>query len=122
MKKLSLTALLSAALMSLALVSAPAHADDDRRGHRAQSHQSHGHSNVHRGHGHGHDARHHAPSRHPAHAAREHRRAQMERHRHMQRQQQRHASRHGYHQVRHDRDGDGVPNRYDRRPNNPYRY
>ena len=22
----------------------------------------------------------------------------------------------------HDRDGDGVPNRYDRRPNNPYRY
>lgn len=21
-----------------------------------------------------------------------------------------------------DRDGDGVPNRYDRRPNNPYRY
>lgn len=23
---------------------------------------------------------------------------------------------------RHDRDGDGVPNRYDHRPNNPYRY
>jgi hypothetical protein len=22
----------------------------------------------------------------------------------------------------HDRDGDGVPNRYDRRPDNPYRY
>lgn len=21
-----------------------------------------------------------------------------------------------------DRDGDGIPNRYDRRPNNPYRY
>ena len=27
----------------------------------------------------------------------------------------------GYHQRR-DRDGDGVPNRFDRRPNNPYRY
>lgn len=25
-------------------------------------------------------------------------------------------------QRRHDRDGDGVPNRYDRAPNNPYRY
>jgi hypothetical protein len=24
--------------------------------------------------------------------------------------------------YRHDRDGDGVPNRYDRQPNNPYRY
>ncbi len=24
--------------------------------------------------------------------------------------------------TRFDRDGDGVPNRYDRRPNNPYRY
>ena len=31
---------------------------------------------------------------------------------------------HGYHQPRYyrDRDGDGVPNRFDRRPNNPYRY
>ncbi|RYZ53612.1 hypothetical protein [Noviherbaspirillum suwonense] len=31
---------------------------------------------------------------------------------------------HGHHHGgRHwDRDGDGVPNRYDRRPNNPYRY
>lgn len=31
----------------------------------------------------------------------------------------------GYHRQggwRRDRDGDGVPNRYDRRPNNPYRY
>lgn len=31
----------------------------------------------------------------------------------------------GQHQhrgVRRDRDGDGVPNRFDRRPNNPYRY
>lgn len=34
---------------------------------------------------------------------------------------------HGYghgprhHSPRHDRDGDGVPNRYDSRPNNPYR-
>ena len=27
----------------------------------------------------------------------------------------------GYYGYR-DRDGDGVPNRYDRRPNNPYRY
>ncbi len=26
----------------------------------------------------------------------------------------------GYHNR--DRDGDGVPNRYDARPNNPYRY
>ncbi|RJF95801.1 hypothetical protein [Noviherbaspirillum saxi] len=26
------------------------------------------------------------------------------------------------HSYRRDRDGDGVPNRYDRRPNNPYRY
>ncbi len=25
------------------------------------------------------------------------------------------------HYIRRDRDGDGVPNRYDRRPNNPYR-
>lgn len=34
--------------------------------------------------------------------------------------------RHGRHHHaaygRHDRDGDGVPNRYDRRPHNPYRY
>ncbi|MES2535239.1 MAG: hypothetical protein V4632_05130 [Pseudomonadota bacterium] len=29
--------------------------------------------------------------------------------------------RHGYRGGR-DRDGDGVPNRYDSRPNNPYRY
>jgi hypothetical protein len=29
--------------------------------------------------------------------------------------------RHGYRGYR-DRDGDGVPNRFDRRPNNPYRY
>ena len=28
----------------------------------------------------------------------------------------------GYRGARWDRDGDGVPNRYDRRPNNPYRY
>ena len=27
-----------------------------------------------------------------------------------------------YRGARLDRDGDGVPNRYDRRPNNPYRY
>lgn len=35
-----------------------------------------------------------------------------------------HHKRHDNHYVapRHDRDGDGVPNRYDRRPNNPYRY
>jgi hypothetical protein len=24
--------------------------------------------------------------------------------------------------TRHDRDGDGVPNRFDARPNNPYRH
>ncbi len=29
--------------------------------------------------------------------------------------------RHGHMSPRRDRDGDGVPNRYDRRPNNPYR-
>ncbi len=28
----------------------------------------------------------------------------------------------GYHATRWDRDGDGVPNRHDRRPHNPYRY
>jgi len=28
----------------------------------------------------------------------------------------------GYGAARWDRDGDGVPNRHDRRPNNPYRY
>jgi hypothetical protein len=28
---------------------------------------------------------------------------------------------HSYRGWRHDRDGDGVPNRFDRRPNNPYR-
>jgi hypothetical protein len=27
-----------------------------------------------------------------------------------------------HHGGRRDNDGDGVPNRYDRRPNNPYRY
>jgi hypothetical protein len=32
-----------------------------------------------------------------------------------------HYKRHHYY-SRHDRDGDGVPNRYDRRPTNPYRY
>ena len=30
--------------------------------------------------------------------------------------------RRGYNAARWDRDGDGVPNRHDRRPNNPYRY
>jgi hypothetical protein len=30
--------------------------------------------------------------------------------------------RHKHYYQRHDRDGDGVPNRYDRRPNNPHRY
>lgn len=29
---------------------------------------------------------------------------------------------HGYGYGYRDRDGDGVPNRFDRRPNNPYRY
>ena len=28
----------------------------------------------------------------------------------------------GYYYGNRDRDGDGVPNRYDRRPDNPYRY
>ena len=32
-----------------------------------------------------------------------------------------HGPRHGHMSPRRDRDGDGVPNRYDRRPNNPYR-
>lgn len=36
--------------------------------------------------------------------------------------QPRHYRHHRYHAPRRDRDGDGVPNRYDRRPNNPYRY
>jgi len=30
--------------------------------------------------------------------------------------------RRGEHHARRDHDGDGVPDRYDRRPNNPYRY
>lgn len=34
----------------------------------------------------------------------------------------RHHKHHGHHYSRHDRDGDGVPNRYDRSPKNPYRY
>lgn len=34
----------------------------------------------------------------------------------------RHHHRHGYHRGMRDRDHDGVPNRYDRRPDNPYRY
>lgn len=34
---------------------------------------------------------------------------------------QKHHRKHHYY-SRHDRDGDGVSNRYDRRPNNPYRY
>lgn len=29
---------------------------------------------------------------------------------------------HHHHHGWHDRDGDGVPNRWDRRPNDPYRY
>ena len=33
----------------------------------------------------------------------------------------RHRGGHHYHGNRRDRDGDGVPNRYDRRPDNPYR-
>ena len=35
-----------------------------------------------------------------------------------------HRYRHNRHYARprHDRDGDGVPNRFDRRPNNPHRY
>lgn len=102
MKKLSLTALFGAALMSLTMLSTPAQAHDDHRGgHRAQSH-SHGH--PHARHGHRVERHHHAQ-----------RRAHLERQRHA-RWQQRHAP------VRYDRDRDGVPDRYDRRPNNPYRY
>ncbi|MFJ7567061.1 hypothetical protein ACIQW9_08905 [Herminiimonas sp. NPDC097707] len=33
-----------------------------------------------------------------------------------------HHHKHYRNHYRHDRDGDGVPNRYDRRPNNPHRY
>ncbi|RZL64704.1 MAG: hypothetical protein EOP81_07365 [Variovorax sp.] len=106
MKKLSLTALCGAALMSLTMLSTPAQAHDDHRGgYRGQSHSyghSHGHSQArgdHRG-----DRYHHAE-----------RRAHFERQRHPH-WQQRHAP------VRYDRDRDGVPDRYDRRPNNPYRY
>ena len=33
-----------------------------------------------------------------------------------------HRDRRDYRGARWDRDGDGVPNRYDRRPGNPYRY
>lgn len=110
MKKLSLTALVGAALMSLTMLSTPAQAHDDHRGgYRGQSH-SHGHSQAR--HGHRVERHHHAQ-----------RRAQLERQRHAQWQQQRHHRQMQRHApVRYDRDRDGVPDRYDRRPNNPYRY
>jgi len=39
-----------------------------------------------------------------------------------QRQGRGHYEHRDYRGARWDRDGDGVPNRYDRRPNNPYRH
>ncbi|WP_225781690.1 hypothetical protein [Xenophilus sp. Marseille-Q4582] len=101
MKKLTFAALLSATLVSLTTLAAPAHADHDRR------HGYHGH-----------------PGYHPSYAdprARAYRHAQREYQRHLQWQQRqawRAQQRHGWY----DNDRDGVPNRYDRRPNNPYRY
>ena len=105
MKKMTFATLLSATLASLTLLATPAHADDHRgwrdRGHGYQSHPGYHHRDAER-------------------QAREYRHAQREYHRQLQ-WQQRHAQR-AWHAPRYDRDGDGVPNRYDRRPNNPYRY
>ncbi len=42
--------------------------------------------------------------------------------RHYYRHYDKHHHKHYRKHYRHDRDRDGVPNRYDRRPNNPYRY
>lgn len=100
--------LASIALATLLGAAAPAAAgDDDRKRQRIE-------------HRHGaHGARHHAQQhRHDRHA-RSHRYAQVHRHGH-------HARHHGQprrgaHYARWDSDRDGVPNRYDRRPHNPYR-
>lgn len=110
MKKLSLTTLFGAALVSLTMLSTPAQAHNDHRnGHWAQHHSHHGH--PHARHGHRAERHHHA-----------HRRAQFERERHAQWQHRHHRQAQRHAPVRYDRDRDGVPNRYDRRPNNPYRY
>ncbi|RYF83461.1 MAG: hypothetical protein EOO29_03310 [Comamonadaceae bacterium] len=107
MKKLTFTALLSATLASLTMLAAPAaHADDDHRGYRDHGHGYQTHPGYHH--------------RHAERQAREYRRAQREYHRRLE-WQQRHAAR-AWQAPRYDRDGDGVPNRYDRRPGNPYRY
>ena len=102
MKKLPFAALLSAALVSLTMLSSPAHAYDDR-GPR------------------GYDRHHGYYDHHAERQARAYRRAQREHYREMERRRQ-HAWAARHHAPRFDRDGDGVPNRYDRRPNNPYRY
>lgn len=108
MKKLTFTALLGATLASLTMLAAPAHADDDHRSWRDRGNGYHGHPGHY--------------DRHAERQAREYRRAQREYHRRLE-WQQRHAARAWQgHAPRYDRDGDGVPNRYDRRPNNPYRY
>lgn len=102
MKTLTFASLLSATLLSLATLSAPAQADE-----RGRRHGYHGHPGYH----------------HPHHdRARAHRHAQREYQRHLQWQQQQawRARHHGW-RLR-DGDGDGVPDRYDRRPRNPYRY
>lgn len=103
MRKLSFATLLSAALLSLATLSAPAQAHDRGR----PGHGYHGHPGYH-------------PPNHDR--ARAYRHAQREYQRHLEWQQRQawRARHHGY--GLRDSDGDGVPNRYDHRPHNPYRY
>lgn len=100
MKKLTFTAVLSATLASLTMLATPAQAHD-HRGHRYDGHPGYYHPHAER-------------------QARAYRHAQREYHRQLQ-WQQRQAWRAHRHGMR-DYDRDGVPNRYDRRPNNPYRY
>lgn len=119
MKKLSLAALLPAAALAAGLFAAPAHADDDDRrgGHRGWR-GDYSHYEPYRGYG---DADWRRAQRREARAAHEYQRAMIERQRHFERQQRR-AARHAYRQAWRDWDRDGVPNAYDRRPDNPWRY
>ena len=95
----------SLVLISLALAgifgSAAATAGDDNKRHRKHD-RHHVERNAHSHHGHAWN-RHHQDWRHG--------------------HQAQHRPGHGSGRpVQWDRDGDGVPNRHDRRPNNPYRY
>ncbi|MDA7414938.1 hypothetical protein PGB34_01050 [Xenophilus arseniciresistens] len=100
MKKLTFTAALSATLASLTMLATPAQADDD------WGPRYHGRPGYHHP---------YADDR-----ARAYRHAQREYHRRME-WEQRQAWR-AHRRGMRDYDGDGVPNRYDYRPRNPYRY